>query len=606
VRQYEKDTILCVANLSRSAQAAEIDLAAWKGRVPLELLGRKAFPRIGGQPYVVTLAPYGFFWFLLCDQPGPAAESPNLHREFTTLVWTAGWDSLLRGRERYALEHEVLPGFLLERRWFGEKGRGLPTTKLQYIIPLERGELSAALAFVDIGDDKQDATRYLLPLIIKWTRFDRAQAPSPNVVAAIRRGPREGTLLDAATDQELIGASLQAIYAGDTFDQGERRLECRPTSAFRDMAPPLVEKIAVPNREQSNTTVIADSAYVLKLFRKVNDGIHPEIEIGRFLIEQTGYRNAPDLLGSIELVEDGRRSALVVVHRFIENQGDAWTVTSAFLDRFIDDQRVLSAANPEDNPELVSYLQRLRQIALRTGELQSALASRPDVPDFAPEPITAQDIAAWTDRLVKRGNRTLDLLAQKRDTLSETDQAKCERILSSRAAAVEHIRHALPVEINAVKVRHHGDFHLGQVLVVKDDAFILDFEGEPGRSLAERRGKVPAARDVAGLIRSIDYSTTAALFNATDLTPEERAILTPKLGIWRDKAMEVFWDACRPASDPGLWPADAVEARNLLDFFLLEKALYEIEYELMNRPLWLHVPLDGTWRILLRHNVVQL
>jgi maltose alpha-D-glucosyltransferase/alpha-amylase len=116
---------------------------------------------------------------------------------------------------------------------------------------------------------------------------------------------------------------------------------------------------------------------------------------------------------------------------------------------------------------------------------------------------------------------------------------------------------------------------------------------------------VPAARDVAGLIRSIDYSTTAALLNATDLTPEERAILTPKLGIWREKATEAFWEACRQASDPALWPSDPVEARNLLDFFLLEKAIYEIEYELTNRPTWLHVPLDGTWRILLGHNVVQ-
>jgi maltose alpha-D-glucosyltransferase/alpha-amylase len=143
------------------------------------------------------------------------------------------------------------------------------------------------------------------------------------------------------------------------------------------------------------------------------------------------------------------------------------------------------------------------------------------------------------------------------------------------------------------------------VLVAKDDAYILDFEGEPGRSLAERRAKAPAARDVAGLLRSIDYSTTAALLNAINLTPEERNILTPKLEVWREKATEEFWNACRQATDPALWPSDPAAARDLLDFFLLEKAFYEMEYELMNRPAWLHVPLDGTWRILLRHNVVQ-
>jgi maltose alpha-D-glucosyltransferase/alpha-amylase len=365
----------------------------------------------------------------------------------------------------------------------------------------------------------------------------------------------------------------------------------------------MPDKVVSPNREQSNTTAIVDSVCVVKVFRKVNEGIHPEIEIGRFLIEHTGYRNVPDLLGSIELVEDDRRSALAVAHRFVENQGDAWTVTEAYLGRFIDDQRVLSAAAaPEESPELVSYLRLLSQIGRRTGELQTALASRSDVADFAPEPVTPADISGWIERLIGRSDRTLDLLAEKRAGLAEADQALAERILNARPAIAAHIRGSLPGTIGALKIRHHGDFHLGQVLVAKDDAFILDFEGEPGRSLAERRAKAPAARDVAGLIRSIDYSTTAALSNAINLTPEERHILTPKLEMWRDKAAEEFWAACRAATDPALWPA---QARNLLDFFLLEKAFYEMEYELMNRPAWLHVPLDGTWRILQRHDVVR-
>jgi maltose alpha-D-glucosyltransferase/alpha-amylase len=156
-----------------------------------------------------------------------------------------------------------------------------------------------------------------------------------------------------------------------------------------------------------------------------------------------------------------------------------------------------------------------------------------------------------------------------------------------------------------VKIRHHGDFHLGQVLIVKEDAVILDFEGEPRRSLEERRQRAPAARDVAGLIRSIDYSATAALMRAAHLTPEERASLEPRLDIWRERSTAAFWEACRQASDPALWPPDATEAERLLDFFMLEKAFYEIEYELTNRPNWLHVPLVGTRRILTRHGVMQ-
>ena len=367
-----------------------------------------------------------------------------------------------------------------------------------------------------------------------------------------------------------------------------------------------MEKIVVPNREQSNTTVIVDASCVVKIFRKLNEGIHPEIEIGRFLIEHTGYRNVPDLLGSIELVEGEQRSALAVAHRFVENQGDAWTVTGAYLGRFIDDQRVLSA---RPRPKKA---RSLRPICSRCGRSRAGPASCRARWRAGPT-LRSSRPSRSAPRTSRPGRNVLSSAAATRSTswpksatdLDEADQALADRLLASRAAITDHIRRSLPPTINAVKVRHHGDFHLGQVLIAKDDAFILDFEGEPGRSLAERRLKAPAARDVAGLLRSIDYSTTAALFDATSLTPEERHILHPKLEIWRKKAMEEFWNAYRQAADPALWPSDPAQAQNLLDFFLLEKAFYEIEYELMNRPAWLHVPLDGTWRILKRHNVVQ-
>ena len=291
---------------------------------------------------------------------------------------------------------------------------------------------------------------------------------------------------------------------------------------------------------------------MVKIFRKINEGIHPEIEIGRFLIEHTGYRNVPDLLGSIELVEGEQRSALAVAHRFVENQGDAWTVTGAYLGRFIDDQRVLSARPPPRKAR------SLRPICSRSGRSPAAPANcrarwraGPTLPDFAPEPIGPRTSrpgpSAWSSAATTRST----CWPKSASELGEADQAVADRMLASRAAITEHIRHSLPATINAVKIRHHGDFHLGQVLVAKDDAFILDFEGEPGRSLAERRLKAPAARDVAGLLRSIDYSTTAALFDATSLTPEERHILNPKLEVWREKATEEFWNVCRAGHRSG-------------------------------------------------------
>ena len=153
-----------------------------------------------------------------------------------------------------------------------------------------------------------------------------------------------------------------------------------------------------------------------------------------------------------------------------------------------------------------------------------------------------------------------------------------------------------------MKIRHHGDFHLGQMLTVRDDVFIIDFEGEPRRSVADRRQKAPAARDVAGLIRSIDYSVTAALDRALKSTPDEKGNVSRALDGWREHSVAAFLDAYRRSlnSDPRLWPQSPQEADRLLDFFLLEKAFYEIEYELAHRPDWLRVPLAGTWRILSR------
>jgi maltose alpha-D-glucosyltransferase/alpha-amylase len=604
VRQYEGETILCVANMSRSAQAAEIDLSPWKGRIPQEMLGQAHFPRIGDAPYVVTIQPYGFFWFLLPEETEARTEKPSFPHELTTLVVGENLNSILVGRTRDTLEREVLPHFLAGRRWFGGKSGGLPSCKVQSAVPLERHGVSVLLTLIRVESENQEAGRYLLPLSVIWKRFDRiGPQVAGDVVAAMRRAAREGTLLDAGAHRDFISLVLTSAYRGETFTYDGQQVEFRATKTFLNMPEPTVGEVQAVSAEQSNTTAIVDSNYVVKLFRNVHEGIHPEVEIGRFLVEVAGFRNAPELLGSVELSEDGKRSALAVIHRYVDNQGDAWSVTASYLDRFIDEQRVLTAETPSESLELASYLQRVELIGHRTAELQQALACRDDIPEFAPEPITDADVQEWTERVIQRNARAFDLLSKSQ--LSETDKALAERLFNAHEPITAHLRNLLPRGIEAKKIRHHGDFHLGQVLMAKDDAFILDFEGEPRRTLAERRSKAPAARDIAGMIRSIDYSTTSALLRATNLGPEERNLLHPKLATWRERATEAFWNAARITVGIGLWPEDPAAAQRLLDFFLLEKAFYEIEYELTNRPSWLHVPLEGTWRILARHGVVE-
>jgi maltose alpha-D-glucosyltransferase/alpha-amylase len=599
VRQYQGEVLLCVANLSRSAQAVEIDLSPWRGRTPLEMLGRKEFPPIGEQPYVVTLAPYGFFWFQLSEQAEQRAGAPNIAPELETLVVTDGWASLLQGRSKTILEYDVLPGFLAAHRWFAERGGTSISARIAATVPLKAGDPGMELALVE-AKGKRDASCYLLPLTIKWQRIDRSQR-NPNALAAVRRGPREGVLLDVTADAEFISLVLDKVRAAETIEANGVRLEFRSVGKFPALGPATAESVRAVNTEQSNTTALVGSDYVVKLFRRREQGINPEIEIGRFLTETAAFSNTPALMGTVELVQDGQPSAVAVVHRFVENQGDAWSATNAYLDRYVEEQRLLTTEAPEESQEQGAYLRIMGHVGKRLAEMQLALASRSDIPEFAPEPISTDDIGSWTQQMLERGRRALEELARRRPSLADVDRTLIDALLPYADSLPERLNGLLPSNIQTMNIRHHGDFHLGQMLIVKDDIFIIDFEGEPRRSLQDRRRKAPAARDLAGLIRSIDYSATAALNRALRTASDENGKLARALDMWRTHSVNGVLTAYRASmTDARLWPADPRDAERLLDFFLLEKAFYEIEYELAHRPDWLRVPLTGTLRILSR------
>jgi len=601
VRQYQDEVILCVANLSRSAQATKLDLSAFKDRIPLEMLGRTRFPAIGELPYMITLSPYGFYWFQLQEPDKSQAAPQRAVPEFETLVvpLNSTWVSL--ARTRGVFERDVLPGHLARTRWYPER-----TAKA--IQP----RLVSAIPFCDIGDNRPwlaffettqrgVTSRYVLPIRIEWVRFDRERY-NPRALAAVRQGAREGTLLDVATDEIFIALLLRNLTQSLTVEEEEQglRLEFRPTSRFSDRPIRQPERIRAVQTEQSNSTALVDEDYVVKIYRKLEVGVNPEIEIGRFLTEVAGFANSPALLGTVELIEVERRSAIGVVHAFVPNQGDAWTVTSAYLDRFVDEQRLLAVGDEsKESEDQVSYLRYMSQTGKRVAEMHLAFASNKDLADFAPEPTKPEDVQRWIDDVMARAERVFDTLAQRRETLKEADRPLADQLLMQETSLPDRLKALLPRDIDGLNIRHHGDFHLGQMLIVKDDIFIIDFEGEPRRTIAERRRKAPAARDVAGLIRSIDYSVTAALDRALKVAPDEHGRFASGLADWRDRATATFLTAYQEtmAHQP-LWPADLPAAARMLSFFLLEKAFYEIEYELAYRPDWLRVPLTGILRIL--------
>lgn len=599
VRQYGDEAILCVANLSRSAQATEIDLSAWKNRIPLEMLGRSQFPAIGELTYLITLAPYGFYWFELREKEISIHVEPTRMPEFETLVVPLGATWVTLERTRGVFERDVLPPYLSRTRWFPERSPSAISAKMTSAIPFANlGDNRPWLAFFEWAQTGA-SIRYTIPLRIRWHRFEREQH-NPRALAAVRQGAREGALLDVANEHDFIEILIDNLRHGETVTEGETRLEFRGTEALLQQPLRPIKHVQPVETEQSNSTTLVDSLYVVKIYRKLETGINPEIELGRFLTEIARFANSPELLGSIELIEGDRRSAVGIVHSYLQNQGDAWTVTSAYLDRFVEQARLLTdggvAADSEDQ---TSYLRYIAQMGRRIAEMHVALASRDDVTGFRPEPVIEDEVSRWVDEIVTRASDVTNRLKGLRATCTTTDRALIDELLAKR----EHLRPRLMGlaggATNVLKIRHHGDLHLGQMLIVKDDIFIIDFEGEPRRPLAERRRKAPAARDVAGLVRSIDYSTTAALERAFRIAPDEHDKLTAALRTWRARAVATFLAAYREhMSDPRLWPTDERAANQLLDVFLLEKAFYEIEYEIAYRPDWVRVPLAGAVRIL--------
>src|ERR1700722_6278923 len=469
VRQLGDEVILCVANLSRSAQATELDLSAFRDRVPLEMLGRTHFPAIGELPYMITLAPYGFYWFQLQERDKSEPAAPSIVPEFETLVVPVGatWVSLARTRSVF--ECDVLPGHLARSRWF-------PVHTASAIHPT----LTSAIPFCDIGDNRpwlaffqtaedESKTSYVLPMQIEWVRFDRERY-KPNALAAVRQGAREGTLLDVAADTIFIALLLRNLGQQLTIEENGLSLQFTPTSKFTGKPVKQPERIGLLDGAPLSSSVAVDADYVVKLFRKLEDGIHPEIEIGRFLTDVTGFANTPALLGSVELIEGEKRNAIAVVHAQIGNQGDAWTVTASYLDRFLEEQRLLAASGEvRESEEQVLYLRHMSQIGRRTAELHLAFASASGLTDFTPEPVRPSDVGRWIETIVQSAERVFDTLRQQSSLFSDSDRPMIDQLLALREGLRDRLNALMPPRVQGLNLRLHGDLQLEKLLIVKDD-----------------------------------------------------------------------------------------------------------------------------------------
>ncbi|WP_298254402.1 maltose alpha-D-glucosyltransferase [Bradyrhizobium sp.] len=586
VRQYGDEVILCVANLSRSAQATELDLSAFKERVPLEMLGRTHFPAIGELPYMITLAPYGFYWFELQERAKSEPSAPSIVPEFETLVVPVGstWVSLARTRSVF--ECDVLPGHLARSRWYPLHTASAIHPTLTSAIPFcDIGDNRPWLAFFEAGEDEAK-TRYVLPMQIEWVRFDRERY-NPSALAAVRQGAREGTLLDVALNTIFVGLLLRNLRQKLTVEENNLKLEFRPTSKFDGKHVRQPERVNLVDSGPFSTAMQVDSDYVVKLFRKLESGINPEIEVGLFLTEVADFANTPAMLGSAELIEGEKQHGIAIVHAQIGNQGDVWTVTAAYLDRLLERERLLAAGTGAENrgsEEQSAHMNHLSQIGRRAAELHMAFASGSGLPDFSPEPIAPADAARWRAAIAQSAERAFHILRQRRGSFTEADRAMIDELLAQQNSLHGRLNTLIPPQTKGLNLRLHGDFHLGRILIVKDDVFLTGFEGDVRRPIEERRRKAPAARDIASMIWSIETASLAARERALHLSPDEHGRLDAALTAWIDRARNVFLASYRELMiDSPIWPEASLAARRMVDFFLLEKAFDALEAELVQR-----------------------
>jgi maltose alpha-D-glucosyltransferase/alpha-amylase len=605
LRQHGAETVLCVANLSRATQPVELDLAAFKGRVPVEMLGGTAFPPIGELPYFVTLGPYGFFWFLLREEAEAPAWLESLRgggrREVVTLVLARGAASLLETEPKRSFEKAVLPEFIAQQRWFAGKGKLMEGARLLDLAELQGADRVWALAMLDVALAHEPSQHYFLPLALAFgpEAEEPATAYQAQVLARARKGPRIGLLIDATYDERFAGALVTAM-AGDARVPTARGGEVRFIGSERLRAQHLQTDAPAQRvgREQSNSSLTVGDSMVLKVLRRVQAGIHPELEVSRFLTE-AGFRNTPSFLGGIELhAQDGASWALAVLQVRVQNQGDGWSWTLDHLKRVLDEAQLMAVPQGGSADPHGIYGALITTLGVRVAEMHRAFATPVDDPAFAPETVTPADLQRWAEDARVQGRAAHAALQANRQSLAEEHRQEAERLLADWQPVEERIAELAPGGASFLKTRLHGDLHLGQVLLCKDDFSIIDFEGEPARSIEERRAKHCILKDVAGMLRSFDYAAAASVADRLELQPQHRLAVTQAAEDWQQLARTKFVDGYRSAAE-GLssHPGDE-DADRLLRLFLMEKVLYEIAYEGANRPSWINIPLGGLLRLL--------
>jgi maltose alpha-D-glucosyltransferase/alpha-amylase len=627
LRRYQEETILVIANLSHLGQQTQLDLKEFAGYRLINLFGPVEFAPVTDSKYPFTLSPYAFHWFSLQPQQVVTAQLRALPAEEVARVPTiAKAADELFSKDNLTLLETVLQNYIKGRRWFRSKARDIQFAQVKDIIPIHLPEYPAYFVLIQINYVEGEPETYAVPLsVIPAEQLRAIRSEQPQAIVARLQPPdgsNEALLCDAMIDKSFGKFLLQSISKRHRFKGKAGRIVTSSTHALHDALRPgeAVPEPTPLQAEQTNTSIVYGDKLILKLFRQFGEGINPELEIGRFLTEKTDFTNVPPLAGALEYYQPNTRPiSLAILQGFVPNEGDAWQYTQNSLESYFQyvlaqpamakpplyKQHLLSL--PSEIPAVAkeaigSYLVSVQLLGQRTAELHIALASVLDDLDFAAEPFSFVYQTSLYQSMRGQTVRTLQLLREKIPNLPEEVKETARKVCELENPIIQRYRLVQHQNITAVRTRYHGDYHLGQVLYTGKDFVIIDFEGEPSRPSSERRLKRSPLLDVAGMIRSFSYAAYSGLLRQVSLAPrpeDELEVLQNWAQYWYTWVSATFLTAyLNGVKEANLLPQEPAQLKILLNAFLLEKAVYEVGYELNNRPNWIHVPLQGVLQLM--------
>jgi maltose alpha-D-glucosyltransferase / alpha-amylase len=607
LRRHEDETIVVVVNLSRFSQPVELDLSQFAGCRPVEVFSRNPFPSIRKSPYLITLGPHAYYWFVL--QPQTDARRVSKKRVVPKLNGAPQLEALLTDGPRAQLEREVLPEYIRSCRWFGAKARTLRDMRIIEQPAISNGKDEARFWFVQISYLDAPTETYALP--VKIASGDAARAISqsyPQAVIGRFDGSEESILYDAVWDAKFRDQLFQAIQHQHKMKGQGGEIVGIPGQALAENSSDEPQTSQVLSGEQSNSSMLFGNKFFLKLYRKLEDGVNPDVEVTRFLTDRASFQNVPAFRGSIEYRRSKSEPTVVcLLQNAVASESDAWTLTLDAVGRYY--ERVLGRKADLQNEgtpigavldELIGgvYPEKAKLLGQRTGELHLALASNTDDRLFAPEPFNAMAQRSVFQSMRALLRRTAALLAKRIDELPEAFQQEARDVLAAEKDILAREKRVLDRRSVAAKIRVHGDYHLGQVLYTGKDFVILDFEGEPARALSERKLKRSALRDVAGMMRSFQYAAYSALWQPA-MRSEDVPFLERWADLWYRQTSSTFLQSYLQTTAGAVFiPQNSDDLQILLEAYLLDKAVYEIGYELNNRPDWVVIPIRGIKHIL--------